>query len=262
MTETAVRRNIRAVVAYDGTDFSGWQRQRTDRSVQAVIEDALQKIHKARTVIYAAGRTDAGVHAAGQTINFYSPIASMKADSYVPALNSLLPQDVRILDAAVAPENFHARFDATLRRYRYHFICGRRALPHERRYAMQLLRHPDINLLNEYARFLHGEMDCSFFASPSDSTLKNGGSPRRFIHQAYFFSTSSSLIFEIAANAFLWKMVRSIAGTLLFYESRRLPPSAFNNLLLSGDHKKAGPTAPPNGLFLWNVEYKPDTLAG
>jgi tRNA pseudouridine38-40 synthase len=249
------RRNIRLTLAYDGTDFSGWQRQANDRSVQQTIEDALGKIHKAPTVLNAAGRTDAGVHAAGQAANFYSPFAGMKAGSYAPALNSMLPGDVRILEAAEAPERFHARFDAVLRRYRYHFICGRQALPHERRYAMPLPRHPDINLLNEYARLMRGEMDCSMFASPSDPALKKGGSPRRFIHQAYFFTGADSLIFEISANAFLWKMVRSIAGTLLFYESRRLPPPAFRELLLEGRRSEAGPTAPPQGLFLWNVEY-------
>jgi tRNA pseudouridine38-40 synthase len=257
MSDKAGCRNIKLTLAYDGTNFSGWQRQAGDRTVQAVIEDALQKIHKSRTVINAAGRTDSGVHAAGQVVNFYSPIKSIKAGNYVPALNSILPRDVRILAAEEAPEKFHARFDALLRRYRYHFICGRQALPHEGRYAMQLSRHPGVNLLNEYALLLHGETDCSFFASPSDSALKRGGSHFRFIHQAYFFQTAGGLIFEISANAFLWKMVRSIAGTLLFYESRRLPPAAFRKLLLSGDHGKAGPTAPPQGLFLWNVQYAP-----
>ncbi|MDR2444673.1 MAG: tRNA pseudouridine(38-40) synthase TruA [Spirochaetaceae bacterium] len=255
MSGKAPLRNIKLTVAYDGTDFSGWQRQASDRSVQAVIEDALQKIHKSPAVIHAAGRTDSGVHAAGQAVNFYSPIAGMNARSYVPALNSILPPDVRILSAEDAPLKFHARFDALLRRYRYHFICNRQALPHERRYAMQLSRHPDINLLNEYARLLHGEMDCSFFASPSDSALKRGGSPFRFIHQAYFFQQADKLVFEIGANAFLWKMVRSITGTLLFCESRSLPPAVLKELMFSGDHRKAGPTAPPQGLFLWNVEY-------
>ncbi|MDR1363404.1 MAG: tRNA pseudouridine(38-40) synthase TruA [Spirochaetaceae bacterium] len=249
-------RNIKLTIAYDGTDFSGWQRQANARSVQAVIEDALLKIHKEHTTLNAAGRTDAGVHAAGQTANFYSPIKRMSAQSYVPALNRILPCDARILSAEEAPENFHARFDAVLRRYRYHFICGRQALPHERRYALQLFHHPDIRLLNEYARLLHGEMDCSFFASPSDSVLQKGGSARRFIKQAYFTASADNLIFEISANAFLWKMARSIAGTLIFFETRRLSPDAFKELLFSGDHKKAGPTAPPQGLFLWNVEYK------
>jgi tRNA pseudouridine38-40 synthase len=249
------RRNVKLTIAYDGTDFSGWQRQTNGRSVQAVIEDALAKIHGARTTLNAAGRTDAGVHAAGQAANFYSPIAGMPAERYAPALNSLLTPEARILGAAEAVPGFHARFDAVLRRYRYHFICGRQALPHERRYAVPLSRYPDVNLLNDYARLLHGETDCSLFASPSDSTLKKGGSTRRFIHQAYFFTRADSLVFEISANAFLWKMVRSIAGTLLFLESRRQPVSAFREILLAGDHGMAGPTLPPQGLFLWNVEY-------
>ena len=255
MSGEAPFRNIKLTVAYDGTDFSGWQRQARDRSVQAVIEDALRKIHKSPALIHAAGRTDSGVHAAAQVVNFYSPLAGMKAGNYVPALNRILPPDVRILSAEDAPRKFHARFDALLRRYRYHLICGRQALPHERRYAVQLFRHPDINLLNEYARLLHGEMDCSLFASPSDSALKRGGSPFRFVHQAYFFQQAERLVFEIGANAFLWKMVRSITGTLLFCESRGLPPAAFKELLSSGDNSRAGPTAPPQGLFLWNVEY-------
>jgi tRNA pseudouridine38-40 synthase len=180
----------------------------------------------------------------------------MNAENYIPALNRLLPPDVRILNAEEAPQNFHARFDASLRRYRYHFICGRQALPHERRYALQLPHHPDIRLLNDYACLLRGEMDCSFFASPADSVLKKGSSPYRFIHQARFIAAADKLIFEISANAFLWKMVRSIAGSLIYFETRRLPEAAFKELLFSGDHKKAGPTAPPHGLFLWNVEYK------
>ncbi|MDR1256993.1 MAG: tRNA pseudouridine(38-40) synthase TruA [Spirochaetaceae bacterium] len=254
------RRNIRLIIAYDGTDFSGWQRQTNARSVQAAVEDALCALHKAQTTLYAAGRTDAGVHAAGQCANFYSPIAGMKPENYKPALNGLLPPDVRVMSAEEAPENFHARFDAVLRRYRYRFISGRQALPHETRYALQLFRHPDISLLNEYARLLHGETDCSLFASPADSVLKRGGSPRRFIHQAWFFTQGDSLVFEISANAFLWKMVRSIAGTLLFCESRLLPPAGFRRLLLSCDHRNAGPTAPPAGLFLWNVEYSRQPL--
>jgi tRNA pseudouridine38-40 synthase len=256
------RRNIKLTIAYDGTDFSGWQRQANDRSVQQTIEEALQKIHKAPAILNAAGRTDSGVHAAGQAANFYSPIAGIRAENYAPALNRLLPPDVRILEAAEAPEHFHARFDAVLRRYRYHFICGRQALPHERRYAVQLFRRPDINVLNDYARLLHGEINCSLFASPADSALLKGGSPFRFIHQAYFFAGMDRLVLEISANAFLWKMARSIAGTLLFYESRRLPPAVFRELLLEGDHSKAGPTAPPEGLFLWNVEYGGGRPAG
>lgn len=249
------RRNIKLTLAYDGTDFSGWQRQANARSVQGAVEDALGALHKAETALYAAGRTDAGVHAAGQAANFRSPVPSMDAARYVPALNSILPPDVRVLGAQAVPDGFHARFSAMLRRYRYHFICGRQALPHESRYAAQLFRRPDIALLNDYARLLPGETDCALFASPADAALKKGGSTFRRVREAYFFAQGRTLVFEIAANAFLWKMVRSIAGSLLFYEERRVPVERFRELLSSRDHRLAGPTAPAKGLFLWDVEY-------
>jgi len=249
-------RNIKLTIAYDGGGFSGWQRQTNARSVQAVIEDALAKINRQRTVLYAAGRTDAGVHAAGQAANFYTAIESIRPENFVPALNGLLPQDIRIIKAEAAPERFHARFDAVLRRYRYFIVCGRQALPHERRYAMQLWRVPDIRALNGYARLLRGETDCSLFVSSADAALKRGsGSKFRRIKEAYFFAEGERLVFEISANAFLWKMVRSIVGTLLFYEERALSAEAFRALLQKGDHNDAGPTALPQGLFLWNVEY-------
>ncbi|MDL2229224.1 tRNA pseudouridine(38-40) synthase TruA [Treponema sp. OttesenSCG-928-L16] len=244
-------RNIRLLIAYDGTDFSGWQRQQLDRSVQGAIEDALEKLHKRPVQLTGSGRTDAGVHAAGQTANFYSDIKNMEARRFVPALNALLARDVRILDARDASADFHARFDAKLRSYRYFLICGRPALPQELRYAHQLWRKPDIRLLNDYARLLHGEIDCSCFAAAGDKSLTSS----RYIQQAYFFYQAGSLVFEISANAFLWKMVRSILGTLLHYEERRMPPEEFHALVRSGDRKRAGPTAPPNGLFLWKVDY-------
>jgi tRNA pseudouridine38-40 synthase len=250
-------RNIKLTIAYDGSDFSGWQRQTSDRSVQAVVEDALGKINKCRTVLAAAGRTDAGVHAAGQAANFYTPVESIKPENFVPALNRLLPPDVRIVKAEAAAPDFHARFDAVLRRYRYFMVCGRQAPPYERRYAAQLWHSPNLGVLNDYARLLRGELDCSLFASARDSTLRQGGgSTCRFIRQAYFFAAGEKLVFEISANAFLWKMVRSIVGSLLLYEEQGLSVEDFRALLRNGDHGKAGPTAPPHGLFLWNVEYR------
>jgi tRNA pseudouridine38-40 synthase len=153
-------RNIKLTLAYDGTDFCGWQRQeprrvispkktiRTVRTVQETVEDALEKIHKRPVTLTGSGRTDTGVHAAAQTANFYTFIQSMEAERFVPALNSLLPHDVRVLAAAETGAGFHARFDARLRTYRYCFITGREALPWELRYAWRLGRQPDIAKLN------------------------------------------------------------------------------------------------------------------
>ena len=244
-------RNIKLLISYDGCDFSGWQAQKDRRTVQETIEKALEKMHKKSVTLIGAGRTDSGVHALGQTAHFHTDIKNMSADRFVPALNGLLPQDIRVLHSEEADLDFHARFNAKSRTYRYQIICGRRAFPQELRYNLQLWRRPDIELLNEYARFLRGEMDCSLFAAQGDKSL----SKHRYLFSAYFFIERDSLIFEITANAFLWKMVRSIVGTLLFYEEKSLLPEDFKKIIAEKDRSLAGPTAPPQGLFLWKVVY-------
>jgi tRNA pseudouridine38-40 synthase len=251
---TGRERNIKLIIAYDGTDFNGFQRQsvhNSNRTIQGVIEDALAKLHKHPVTLTGSGRTDAGVHAEGQAANFYTGIKGMEAGRFVPALNSLLPHDVRIMEAAEVPLSFHARFDARRRTYRYHFICGRDALPCELRYHVHLRRRPRLDLLNDYARLLLGETDCSLFASPKDKSK----SRFRHISQAWFFFQRDTLIFEISANAFLWKMVRSIGGTLLFLEERDAPVEKLRTMLMSGDHRLAGPALPPAGLFLHKIDY-------
>jgi tRNA pseudouridine38-40 synthase len=248
-------RNIRLLVAYDGTEFSGWQRQiaagKAVRTVQGEIEKALETIHKHPVALTGSGRTDAGVHAAGQTANFFTDIKSIEAGRFVPALNGLLPQDVRILEAAEAGPDFHSRFDASLRTYRYHFICGRHALPHESRFSLQLWRHPRPDLLNAYGRLLSGEHDCTVFAGAGDSSK----SKSRYISRAVFFIEGDRLIFEISANAFLWKMVRSVAGTFLYHEEQNTAPEKIKAIIESKDRALAGPTLPPQGLFLWKIDY-------
>jgi tRNA pseudouridine38-40 synthase len=244
-------RNISLLISYDGTDYSGWQRQRGVRTVQEEIEKALERIHRHPVAVAGAGRTDAGVHARGQRANFYTGIRRMEAFRFVPALNSILPQDIRILEAEEAPEGFHSRFDARSRSYRYFFIAGRRALPTESRYALQLWRMPDIALLNDYCRFFRGEFDCTVFASPQDKSK----SRRRYIYGASFFPEGEKIVFEIRANAFLWKMVRSLGGTLLFYEEKRTRADELYRIVSSGRRELAGLTLPPEGLFLWHVEY-------
>ena len=244
-------RNIKLLVAYDGTDFSGWQRQGEARTVQGIIEDALKKLHKEPVTLTGSGRTDAGVHAAGQVANFYTSIKSMEAGRFVPALNSLVPHDVRILAAEETRQDFHARFDARLRTYRYYFIAGREALPWELRYAWRLTRRPDIVRLNEYGRLFRGEMDCTSFAVPGDKSKSRS----RYISGASFFVEGDRLVFEIGANAFLWKMVRCIAGTLIRCEERGFTAGQVRELIEARNNTLAGPIAPPQGLFLWKVEY-------
>jgi tRNA pseudouridine38-40 synthase len=215
------------------------------------LERALGLIHKTPTPVHGSGRTDSGVHAAGQVAHFHSPLRSIPADRYARAMNALLPRDCRVLESREARPDFHARFDAKSRTYRYHIVCGRPALPHESRYALQLWRRPDIGRLNAMASFLRGEIDCTTFATPSDPSESRS----RFFFRARFHTEGDTLVFEVTANAFLWKMVRSIVGTLLHLEERGAGAEDFYDLVRAKDRRAAGPTAPPEGLFLWRVDY-------
>ena len=259
-------RNIKLLLAYDGTDFCGWQRQdggqsrlssegKRSRTVQGAVEKALEKLHKKHVTLTGSGRTDAGVHAAGQTANFYTSISSMEARRFVPALNSLLPHDIRALEAEEVCRDFHARFDARLRTYRYYFITRRNALPWDLRYAWHLGRYsrqpPDLGRLNEYARLFRGEMDFTAFAVPADKSKSRS----RYFSGASFFIEGNRLVFEISANAFLWKMARSIAGTLIRFDEKGLSSASLKEVIKSKDRTLTGPTAPPEGLFLWKVDY-------
>ena len=270
LSDAGALRNIALTLAYDGTDFLGWQRQESrdkgpptkgfvkktvkktvKRTVQGIVEDALEKLHKEPIVLTGSGRTDTGVHAAAQVANFYTSIHSMEPGRFVPALNSLLPHDVRVLDARETHADFHARFDARLRTYRYYFITRREALPWELRFAWHVRRQPDIAQLNEYARLFRGEMDCTAFAMPGDKSRSRG----RYLSKAFFLIEGDHLVFEITANAFLWRMVRSIAGTLIRFEEKGFSAGYLREVILSGNRKLTGPTAPPEGLFLWKIEY-------
>ena len=243
-------RNIKLLIAYDGADFCGWQRQKGNRTVQGVIEEALEKIHECHITLTGCGRTDSGVHAVGQVANFYTNMNNIPADRFNLALNSLLPHDVRILESSQTDPQFHARFSACARTYRYQFIC-RNLLPHESRYNLYLRRFPRLDILNAYGRQILGETDCSIFAGTGDKSK----SKNRYIYNSQFYMEGDRLIFEICANAFLRNMVRSIAGTFLHYEEKDTPPEKMREIIASKDRSLAGPTLPPQGLFLWNVKY-------
>ena len=208
-------------------------------------------MHGHTVPLTGSGRTDSGVHAAGQVANFFTDIQSIPPDRFVPALNSLLSRDIRILDSREVDSSFHARFDARARTYRYFLYCGKHPLAHEMPYIWYLGRWPDIARLNRMASFLSGEIDCSTFTAAGDQSHTRS----RYLYGAHFFPEGERLVFEISANAFLWKMVRSITGTLLWLEEKGLPPEEFSRILESRDRKQAGPTAPGNGLFLWDVRY-------
>ena len=256
-----LRRNILLRISYDGTRFHGWQKQlqhgkESFRTVQGEIERALALLHKHPVELFGSGRTDAGVHACGQAAHFFTDIARMKPESFIPALNSALPKDVRIMEATNVSDNLHARFSARSRTYRYFIHCGKTAFAHQLPYCWHIRREPDINLLNKMASVLSGELDCTTFSAAGDQSK----SKSRYIYSAHFFTDREFLVFEISANAFLWRMVRSITGTLLHYEQQNGRKEDFEAVLRSKDRRNAGETAPPQGLFLWSIEYPQNLL--
>lgn len=254
-------KNILLTVSYNGTDFCGWQKQtkagdEVFRTVQGELEKALAKIHKHKVETNGSGRTDSGVHAVGQAVNFFSDIHSMQAENFIPALNSILPHDIRIVSAAQVSPNLHARFNSLSRTYRYRIKCSKTIFAYEEPYCLHIRRYPDIRILNEMASCLSGEMDCTVFSAAGDQSL----SKSRFIKKAVFFIEDGFLIFEICANAFLWKMVRSITGTILRLEEKGCTKEEFKKIIASKKREATGPTAPPKGLFFWSVEYPKDLL--
>ncbi len=245
-------RRIRLRLAYDGTRFCGWQVQKRDRTVQQVIEQALQKMHGRRVPVTGAGRTDSGVHAAGQAAHFDTDLLSVPPQRFAPALNSLLPSDVRILEAGEAGRDFDARRSAKAREYRYYTATGDQLLPFRSPYALALRTLPDIRRLNGYARAVTGEHDFSAFAAAGDQSA----SRVRYIYSASWYPEGPLLVFRIVGNAFLWRMVRSLVGTMLELEVRGEPEQAMDDILRGRERADAGATAPARGLFLHRVMYE------
>jgi len=252
------KRNIRLCLSYDGTGFGGWQRQDNARSVQGELEAALERMHGHPVPTQGAGRTDAGVHAMGQVANFYTDIERIEAGRFLPALNKLMPRDLRVLSAAEADYDFHSRYDARLRRYRYFTLCSPSPDPMRLRYCHHLRRRPALESLNAAAGQLLGENDFTAFSSAKDESANRS----RYVSESSFRWEGEVLVYEIAANAFLWRMVRSLVGSMLHYEAEAASGKGearagdrMLSVLRSRARGLSGPTAPSCGLFLWNVEY-------
>lgn len=244
------RRNLKVTLAYDGTDFYGWQVQARGRTVQGVVEAALARMHGAPVRVTAAGRTDSGVHATGQVISFEIG-SSIDAGRYAEALNSYLPHDVRAMDAQEAPAAFDARRSARRRTYRYYLASGPAPHPHLRRYCLWRRSLPGVARLNALAAELVGAHDFSTFASADDVNETKV----RTVASSCFYVEGPLLVYTIAADGFLRRMVRSVVGTLLDMGSRDAQPGELRRALESRDRLLAGATAPARGLFLERVIY-------
>ena len=268
-------RTFKVTLSYDGTDFSGFQRQANARSVQAELEVALAAIEGRHVTVAGAGRTDAGVHALGQVASFRMSSAIGEHD-LLRALNAKLPEDVRVLSAEVAAPGFNARFSARSKTYRYRISNTRVMSPFQRRFAWHISRDLDLPVMSEAARALLGEHDFSCFqAAPSRSertastarqslkgrerATKEGTTTRTITRSDWAEEPLAGggrlLIYEIAGTGFLKYMVRAVVGTLVEVGDGRRTPASLRDLVESRDRAAAGPTAPPAGLYLVRVDY-------
>jgi len=240
---------VRAVVEYDGTQYFGFQIQANAATIQGGLEAALQKIGGAPVRIVGGGRTDAGVHAAGQVISFRFPWAH-PLDDLLRAMNAHLPPDIAVKAIAAAPEGFHARFSATGRRYRYSLFGSRIRSPLLERYAWRVDAEPDMALLNAASDLLIGEKDFGAFgdAPSGDSTV-------RCIRSAAWRRHGPLLVWDVEANAFLRRMVRTLVGTMVSVATGQRSLEGMAQLLSSQDRSLVAPPAPATGLCFMEVLY-------
>jgi len=243
-------KNMKLVLEYDGTDFSGWQWQPGRPTLQGALEDAIRRTSGEEIRVTASGRTDAGVHALGQVVNFRTE-ASLDGRAWSGALNHYLPPQVRVLEASEAPPEFNARHSARGKHYGYIVLNRPAPSPLKRNYAWHVPAPLNFGAMREAAMRLVGEHDFSSFRS-SDCDAKN---PVRELRRLEIELDGFRIFFSLEASAFLRHMVRNIVGTLVEAGRGRFTPDGVGEILAARDRTKAGPTAPPQGLYLVRVEY-------
>lgn len=242
---------IKLTIAYDGTHYAGWQVQPKDPTVQEKVEKAVAEVLNQHVPVVASGRTDSGVHARGQVCHLDSPNESMPAEKYSLALNRYLPADIRVIESGPAGENFHARYSATTREYRYYMLPLRTVQPFSRPYCYSNSGIPPVELLDQYAACMVGVHDFTTFSAAGDESP----SKIREIFAASVYMQRGVIVFRIVGNAFLWRMVRSLVGTMLELGRTGESPHYMKELLQRKDRSAAGATAPAHGLFLHKVSY-------
>ena len=243
-------KKFKLIVEYDGSAYCGWQRQPDQPSIQAALESALRRMTQSPITLHGSGRTDAGVHALGQTAHFKCR-TRLRPEELQKGMNGLLPGDIVVRSCRAVPLDFHARFDSRWKMYRYR-ICNqpvRRAVG--RQYAWHIYRPLDMAAMADGARHLVGRHDFK--------TFESSGSPRahtvRDVMAASWQKTDDHLVFEIQADGFLRFMVRNIVGTLVAVGMGKRSAGDIPDLLAAADRRLAPATAPPQGLFLIHVQY-------
>ena len=241
---------ILLTIAYDGTDYAGWQRQDNAVAVQEVIENALFYIYKTPCPLKSASRTDAGVHARSQKASFFIQGQNIPLDKLPIVINSCLPNDIAIKHACIVPDDFNPRFSIK-KTYEYTIYNAKTPDPLVRRYCAYERRPLDIFLMKEAANYFIGEHDFTAFKAAGGSTKTS----IRRIYECRIESLDNIISLSITGNGFLYNMVRIIAGTLLYVGLCKIPPKEIPNIIVSKDRKMAGKTMPPEGLTLVEAFY-------
>jgi tRNA pseudouridine38-40 synthase len=241
---------LAALVEYDGTGFSGWQSQPHSVSIQDAVQTALSFVAGHPVTAVCAGRTDAGVHAAAQVIHFET-LSQRTARAWVLGANTKLPPTIALIWAQEVAPDFHARHKAERRIYRYYILNRSARSPLQRDRAAWIHRPLDARLMHEAAQALLGEHDFSAFRSIECQSK----TAVRKIDHLNVRRSGDYVWLEIRATAFLHHMVRNIVGTLVGLMDDASPRQAMIDILQSRDRRRAGPTAPPGGLYFWQAEY-------
>jgi tRNA pseudouridine38-40 synthase len=249
-----LEQRFKAIVGYDGTDFLGYQLQAKGRTVQGEIEKSLKNVVQSSVRVDGAGRTDSGVHAVGQVIAFNAVWRHSITDLH-RALNATLPDDIVISNLTIVDREFHPRFRATSRTYQYRVITQRWPSVLQRRYTYHLATELDLDSMNRAAQQLVGQKDFASFGKPP----QGNNTVRNILMAEWLRDDSDEVRFNITANAFLYRMVRNIVGTLLQVGTSRISVEDVTKILSARDIRVGKPLAPAHGLCLMKVTYPGST---
>ena len=250
-------RNIKLLLAFDGTNYAGWQKQKSDLTIQGIIEDRLCVMTGKRVCLHGAGRTDAGVHALGMVANFATG-REIPCQAFTRGLNSLLPSDIRVLEATEVEPGFHARRSARAKTYWYNLTNGPVQLPTDRLYWAHVFAELDFAAVKAGLAQVTGTHDFSSFegAGSRNPELLGRGAVRTVLEAGLEKTGAGNYHrFVITGDGFLRHMVRNIVGTMLEVGRGKVEPSEVAAILAARDRSAAGPTAPAHGLFLKEVLY-------
>jgi len=248
-------RNLKLVLAYDGTEFSGWQVQPDCATIQGTLASTIGRITGEKVLPQGSGRTDAGVHALAQVATFATE-STIPADNLVKALNDILPSSIRILEASQAPPEFHARKSALAKTYRYRMYRGAICPPFLARYVWHYPYPLDESAMQQAAGLVIGEHDfTSFAAADLERGCDEEASNVRRIFESEWERSGDELIYTVRGNGFLHHMVRNLVGTFVLVGKDTLQPQDVAGILQARNRSAAGATAPASGLYLAKVEY-------